>query len=126
MTVSLPAAVDVLGDPRTGSFAQPLGVEGEIERVVYPNEMVGEHFTGTVCDVAENGAGIVSSVVPPLLARVGLSFTLEGGGTIAAIGIVMWRRRLAVPGRASFGVLFEAIELGNRSEIARAVAGSRD
>jgi hypothetical protein len=99
---------------------------------VHPNdENLGLKFSATLNDLSTNGC-FISGTPLPLLSRVAIAFTLEGFGSIEALGWVLWRRRAeaevplaeqksTVKLKAGFGVLFEAIPLDARLHIAKKV-----
>jgi len=101
-------------------------------RVEAATSRIGERFPVVVRDLSTNGA-FVSGPPLPLLSRVALKFEVRGIGNIDAIGWVLWIRAddCEVPGTdgpvvlpRGFGVLFEAISLEARTQIAALVAGS--
>lgn len=120
VAVSIPTKVDVLPEARGPSpSAQP--EQGDIERVRINTEMAGEFFQAQLLDLSENGARLSAETAPPLLARVGISFRLDGV-MVPTLGLVMWRTRAPGPdGRLSFGVLFEAVPIEVRQTILRLV-----
>ncbi|MBI5478424.1 MAG: PilZ domain-containing protein [Deltaproteobacteria bacterium] len=99
---------------------------------VHPNgENLGLKFPAAVHDLSANGCFVAGQAMP-LLSRVALSFALPGYGQVEALGWVLWRRTgdcdVPVEGaepplvlKAGFGVLFEAIPLDARLQIARLV-----
>jgi hypothetical protein len=70
VSTNVPVFMDVLGDPQMSWVGRSRDGSHDIERVVYPKEMVGQRLQGTLLDVAENGAQVSGPVAPPLLARV--------------------------------------------------------
>jgi hypothetical protein len=126
--VSVPATVEVLGDPHKHG-----GFDAGYERLIVPAEMAGARFDATILDLSINGARLGASKVPPVLSRLSLTFSLPGYDRALAVCIVMWRRTAsepqspgsdAGPGAPEFGVLFEAVDIGLRKCIADLVSRS--
>ncbi len=124
--VSIPASVEVLGDPHKQG-----GFDTGYERLVVPADMAGARFEATILDLSINGARLSASKMPALLSRLSLSFSLPGYGRALAVCMVMWRRtaEAQAPGTESagepgFGVLFEAVDIGVRKCIADLVSQS--
>jgi hypothetical protein len=126
--VSIPATVEVLGDPHKQG-----GFDTGYERLVVPADMAGARFDATILDLSINGARLGASTFPALLSRLSLAFTLPGYGRALAVSIVMWRRTTpeaqspgsdAGQGEPGLGVLFEAVDIGVRKCIADLVSSS--
>jgi PilZ domain len=126
--VHVPATVEVLGGlPAHG------GLDTGYERLVVPAAMAGARFAAIIEDLSTTGARLGASELPPLLSRLSVVFSLPGHERALAACVVMWRREKgatssapagALPESASFGVSFEALDLGVRKCIADMV--SRD
>jgi hypothetical protein len=126
--VSIPATVEVLGDPHKHG-----GFDTGYERLVVPADMAGARFDATILDLSINGARLGASKFPALLSRLSLAFSLPGYGGALAVCMVMWRRTTpeaqsagsdAGQGELGFGVLFEAVDIGVRKCIADLVSRS--
>ena len=97
------------------------------ERVMPASEKIGESIPFVMRDLSTNGAFLEGPPLP-LLSRVRFTFDFEGYGKVNAIGWTLWRRmaacRIPVEGKdpvdlpSGVGVLFEAVELNARLEIA--------
>ena len=129
LIVNAPAVAEVVGQ-------LPVALHPSLARVFLRVEAdtsrLGERFPAVVRDLSANGA-FVSGPALPLLARVALKFDVRGVGSVDTIGWVLWVRSddCEVPGTdgpvvlpRGFGVLFEAISLEARTQIANLVAGS--
>lgn len=99
-------------------------------RVDADKASIGTKFPAIVRDLSTNGAFIQGDPLP-LLSRVALKLDIQGVGTIDAIGWVLWQRAAdcEVPGGSGpitlpkgFGILFEAIPMETRNQIAVLVA----
>jgi len=99
-------------------------------RVEADTSRLGERFPVVVRDLSTNGAFVAGPALP-LLSRVALKFEVRGIGAIDVVGWVMWLRTddCEVPGNdgpvvlpRGFGLLFEAISLDARTQIAALVA----
>jgi hypothetical protein len=126
--VSIPATVEVLGDPHRQD-----GLDTGHERLVVPADKAGARFDATILDLSINGARLGASHFPPLLSRLSLTFSLPGYERALVVCMVMWRRTAAEPqpvgsdagqGEPGFGVLFEAVDFGVRKGIADLVSDS--
>jgi hypothetical protein len=126
--VRIPATVEVLGDPHAQG-----GYGTGYERLVAPADMAGARFDATIWDLSTNGARLSASELPPLLARLSLTFSLPGYERALAVCIVMWRKTTPeagspaaedAPGAPGFGVQFEAVDIGVRKCIADLVSRS--
>jgi hypothetical protein len=127
LVVNVPAVVESIGHA-------PMQLHPNLARVFRrvdaDKSALGAKFPAVVRDLSTNGAFIQAEPLP-LLSRVALKFDVKGVGTVDAIGWVLWQRtgECEVPGGASpitlpkgFGVLFEAIPMETRSQIATLVA----
>jgi hypothetical protein len=127
VNVNIPTLIEVIGQRELSLHPNLAAV---YERVTPPAEHQGKRFPGVLRDLSTNGA-FISGVALPLLARLAFTFPLDGFGQVEVLGWVMWRRKAdcEIPrddgGKhvlaAGFGVLFEAIPLEARVEIARRV-----
>lgn len=126
--VDVPIVVESIGQP---ALKLHPNLEKIYERVQANEDRRGDSVIGAVRDLSTNGA-FISGDPLPLLSRVALRFTLDGHGTIEAIGWTLWRRtadcEIPRDGASSstlpkgFGVLFEAIPLDARLAIHKMVS----
>jgi hypothetical protein len=128
LAVNVPTLVEKIGhrDLHLHPSLAPL-----YERVHPNGDNLGLKFPAAIHDLSANGCFVAGQAIP-LLSRVALSFALSGFGQVEALGWVLWRRsgdcELPVEGeaapvvlKAGFGVLFEAIPLDARLQIARMI-----
>lgn len=129
LVVNAPAVAEAIGQVPVALHPNLASV---FHRVEADTSRLGERFPVVVRDLSTNGA-FVSGPPLPLLSRVALRFEVRGIGSVDAIGWVLWVRSAdcEVPGAEGpvmlprgFGVLFEAISLEARTQIAALVAGS--
>lgn len=129
LVVNAPALAEVIGQV---PMALHPNLASVFHRVEADMSRLGERFPVVVRDLSTNGA-FVSGPPLPLLSRVALRFEVRGIGSVDAIGWVLWVRAAdcEVPGAEGpvlltrgFGLLFEAISLEARTQIAALVAGS--
>jgi len=134
LTVNIPTLVEKIGhrELHLHPTLAPL-----YERVHPNGENLGLKFPAALNDLSANGCFITGQALP-LLSRVALSFAVPGFGQVEALGWVLWRRTAdceipmkaeaddpagdrTLTLKAGFGVLFEAIPLDARLQIARLV-----
>jgi hypothetical protein len=121
--VNIPTVIEVVGRPDVELHPNLARV---YERVACNMEAVGDKFTGVIRDLSTNGLFITGEPLP-LLSRVLFKFSLEGFGTVEALGWTLWRRSadcelprgnggtITLP--RGFGILLEAIPLDARLAI---------
>jgi len=125
--VDIPIVVESIGQAPLKLHAN---LEKIYQRVTASEERRGEQVIGAVRDLSTNGAFIFGDPLP-LLSRVAMRFTLDGLGSVEAVGWILWRRTedCEIPRegnpptvlRRGFGVLFEAIPLEARIAIHKMV-----
>ena len=131
VTVDIPATVQLLGQGAGGPEIDP-----GYERMSISTVRSLRNVDATVRDLSVNGAQVVAPVAPPLMAQLSLSFPLPGYGMALAMCVVLWRREAGQdqppaqgpgqPALATFGVMFEAVDLEVRRTIADIVARSQE
>jgi hypothetical protein len=120
--VNIPTVVEVIDRPPIDLHPNLLKV---YERVACNMEAAGKRFPGVIRDLSTNGVFITGHPLP-LLSRTLFQFSLEGFGTVEALGWVLWRRSndcelprgsgtITLP--KGFGILLEAIPLDARLAI---------
>jgi hypothetical protein len=126
IAVNIPTLVEKLGHRELHLHPSLAAI---YERVHPDGENLGLKFPAAIHDLSTNGCFIAGPAVP-LLSRVACAFTLPGYGQVEALGWVLWRRKgdCEIPTdtdgplltlKAGFGVLFEAIPLDARLQIAK-------
>jgi hypothetical protein len=125
IAVNFPTLVEKLG--HRDLHLHP-SLAAHYERVHPDGENLGLKFPASLNDLSTNGCFIAGPPLP-LLSRVACAFTLPGYGQIEALGWVLWRRKAdcEIPAesgavttlKAGFGLLFEAIPLDARLQIAK-------
>jgi hypothetical protein len=125
-TVNLPTLVEKLGHRELHLHPSLAAL---YERVHPDGENLGLKFPAAIHDLSVNGCFIAGQALP-LLSRVACAFNLPGYGQVEAIGWVLWRRKgdCEIPGegggpatvlKAGFGLLYEAVPLDARLQIAK-------
>ncbi len=127
LVVNAPGVIESIGQVRMQLHPNLARV---FRRVDADTSAIGTKFPAIVRDLSTNGAFIQADPLP-LLSRVALKFDIKGVGNIDAIGWVLWQRTAdcEVPSKGGpvtlpkgFGVLFEAIPMDTRNQIAMLVA----
>jgi hypothetical protein len=127
LVVNSPAVVESIGQVPMQLHPNLAKV---FRRVDADQSALGTKFPAVVRDLSTNGAFIQGEPLP-LMSRVAVKFDVKGIGNVDAIGWVLWQRtsECEVPGGGSavtlpkgFGILFEAIPMETRNQIAVLVA----